>query len=317
MLPESTLNALQNLEGSDSYRQKVQAAWSELIVVGRFQIEVAERTLQPFMQVVNVYNAKDSIKAAMPTLAAIKKYRGQPYVRNFIEMHIERVNYKLNVTRPMTKEQITLYATDIIHNSDYLHLSPSDIAAAFNRGLQGLYGVLYEGIDLPKICTWLTAYDVEKTAEIEKMRISEHGAIKQDSKRSVLAPEVLDVYLEKIREIQLIAAEKATERPPNFYDLRVYCRYYNQSFMAFSKNLIRVAKSDFTPTSSTISHNLQFKAYFRKRLFDWLKAVNEKNGYIYRHNGSSQRLTGVYTPPDHSEEWQELNRPIAFNQSEP
>lgn len=308
-------------DSSDEYKANIRTNWNAMVAAGTFQAEVAERCLQPILSV-NAYSVQESIAANMPTIAAVKKYRTIDYVVSIFQSQIAKANLRLNVTRPMDRIQIGVAAVSMANNSEFLHLTPTDIAAAFNRGLQGKYASLYEGFDEPKITAWLTAYDAEKTAEVQKMRMSEHGAQKAENKRSAFTPEIAKIYTEKMQELQKVAVQKEAQKATRFYDLRNYCNYHNIDFSKKKfefyqkawrdfKLLNKVDLSKFKPcgvfsqkkvAQKELTLNLIFGVYFKKRLYAWLKAVNEQNGYVYRHNGTKdpEKYKGIYVSPDHA-----------------
>ena len=79
---------------------------------------------------------------------------------------------RVNVVRNITEAQIYFTADLIVEK--YFQLSIEDLELCFKNALMGKYGKVYDRLDTPIICEWLTVYKEERMEFAEKKQLSTH-----------------------------------------------------------------------------------------------------------------------------------------------
>lgn len=94
-----------------------------------------------------------------------------------ISFLIEELIFALNV--PELSEAQVAYITNTLIN-EYWYLKIEDFVRCFKNAKTAKYGIIYNRIDIHTICTWLNAYNADKTREIELLREQENTVFKKE-----------------------------------------------------------------------------------------------------------------------------------------
>lgn len=82
----------------------------------------------------------------------------------------------LNLSRPMSEEQIRLCSSQIMNDYGYLKLT--ELSFIFKRILSGEYGEFYERLGIDKLLTFFRQYDKERFTFIDEQRQREHSELR-------------------------------------------------------------------------------------------------------------------------------------------
>jgi hypothetical protein len=99
---------------------------------------------------------EDCISSNTPTLARLRKEKGEKKTVLKICQELITLNEMLNLRRPMTENQIKFTAQMIL--DEFYNLNIADITLVFRNILTGKCGSLYESLNTPKILTFFREY---------------------------------------------------------------------------------------------------------------------------------------------------------------
>jgi len=120
----------------------------------------------------------DAINSKAPTLASIKKERGQEITNSLIILWLLYLNKLLDLKNPMNEEQIDLCAETIL--TDFYVLKISDLTFIFKEIVSGKHGKFYERLSISDILNIFTNYFNERCEVAEQETLRLHNDIKSD-----------------------------------------------------------------------------------------------------------------------------------------
>jgi hypothetical protein len=120
----------------------------------------------------------DAINSKAPTLASIKKEKGQEITNSLIILWLLYLNKLLDLKNPMNEEQIDLCAETIL--TDFYALKISDLTFIFKEIVSGKHGKFYERLAISDILNIFTNYFNERCEVAEQETLRLHNDIKSD-----------------------------------------------------------------------------------------------------------------------------------------
>ena len=115
----------------------------------------------------------DALDRPTPSLNAVKRDYGAEACDKFVMAWLIYLNEMLNLSRPMSEEQIRLCSSQIMNDYGYLKLT--ELSFIFKRILSGEYGEFYERLGIDKLLTFFRQYDKERFTFIDEQRQREHS----------------------------------------------------------------------------------------------------------------------------------------------
>lgn len=107
-----------------------------------------------------VTTAVQCLQSGLPVIASIKRDLGHDFIVAYVEMWIVNILDLIGVKNSMNPTQ-TQYAASLIVDEFY-YMNLADINLTMKRVLSGVYGELYENINIPKILSWFRQYSEER-----------------------------------------------------------------------------------------------------------------------------------------------------------
>jgi hypothetical protein len=142
----------------------------------------------------HVVNLPDVWRTKTPSLARINREAGTDLVVDLLSLWITRINKMLNITNPMSPEQITYTARQVFAQNPMLTIA--DIKLVFDRSVTGQYGKDYNRLDSSVICSWFRNHWEERLQAAELAQIDAHAS----TKPSPWEPRTGEMEKEKMRE---------------------------------------------------------------------------------------------------------------------
>ncbi len=137
----------------------------QLISAGTFEQEKALLSLQTNPADISGLKPRsvaDVFQNPTPTLATIKKYRGDIILNSVITKLLHWLADGLNVGQHLNDTQIEVLC-ELIYEEFYF-FTIADIKLVFKKGLKGEYGPLYNRLDTQIVMEWLSEYQKERAA---------------------------------------------------------------------------------------------------------------------------------------------------------
>lgn len=107
-----------------------------------------------------------------------KRLNNPELALSLIRLHLMDLNDYLNLTRPLTPQQIDQTAELIL--IEYPTMKIADFIYTLKCAKLGRFGKIFEGLDGMKILSWIEQVMSERADAGEHASISEHGKTKQD-----------------------------------------------------------------------------------------------------------------------------------------
>ena len=120
----------------------------------------------------------DAINSKAPTIALLKKEKGEDFTRALVMAWIVYLNKLLDLKNPMNEEQIELCAESIL--SDFKALKISDLTFVFKGITSGKYGKFYERFSISDILSIFNEYFDERCNVAEQETLRVHNDLKSD-----------------------------------------------------------------------------------------------------------------------------------------
>ena len=115
----------------------------------------------------------DAINLPTPSINAVRRDYGAEACDKFVMAWLVYLNEMLNLSRPMSEDQIRLCSSQIMNDYGYLKLT--EISFIFKRILSGEYGEFYERLGIDKVLSFFRQYDKERFTFIDEQRQREHS----------------------------------------------------------------------------------------------------------------------------------------------
>jgi len=119
-----------------------------------------------------VTTVQQALATAAPSLAALCRAEGSSRAKVFglLQLHLMRISTYAKVKQPLTKVEVDLLATDILH--DFPYLTFADITVIFRRFFHGEYGEFYGSITSGDIYQWFARYADERLDAAEQQTLA-------------------------------------------------------------------------------------------------------------------------------------------------
>ncbi|CAA0193344.1 hypothetical protein [Tenacibaculum maritimum] len=124
----------------------------------------------------NLVIIDDCFKSKSPSLAAIKREKGESFTEGFMAAWLINLNEILNLNKPMSELQIILCVSEILNN--YSSLKIADLTLLFKRIMSGEFGEFYESISIPKVLTFFKLYNEERMNRAYEINSVKHQEYK-------------------------------------------------------------------------------------------------------------------------------------------
>ena len=124
----------------------------------------------------------EAIELPAPTLSSVKRDYGTKMCESYLMIWLVYLNEMLNLSRPMTEQQITLCASQI--TADYGYLKLTELTFIAKRILSGEYGEFYERLGIDKLLTFFREYDKERFEFIDDERQREHAEFRYQEQKN-------------------------------------------------------------------------------------------------------------------------------------
>jgi len=95
-------------------------------------------------------------------------------IEALIKLYIVRLNELLDLKRPLSEIAIDEIAATLMTGL-YRNLSLTDIAFVLQQAVRGVYGEMYESLNVTKVIRWFDAYFNERIATAEQMSEAERS----------------------------------------------------------------------------------------------------------------------------------------------
>ena len=105
----------------------------------------------------------------------------------------------LNLSRPMSEEQIRLCSSQIMNDYGYLKLT--ELSFIFKRILSGEYGEFYERLGIDKVLSFFRQYDQERFTFIDEQRQREHSEFRYQEQANETPMEDFKRHLKKAQRL--------------------------------------------------------------------------------------------------------------------
>lgn len=96
-------------------------------------------------------------------------------VEALIKLYLVRLNELLDLKRPLSEAAIDEIAATLMTGL-YRNLSLTDIAFVLQQAIRGVYGELYESLNVTKVLRWFDTYWEERIAAAERMSERERAS---------------------------------------------------------------------------------------------------------------------------------------------
>ncbi len=246
--------------------------WQCLIESSKFDAEKAFLSLQATKMETLAALPHQSIEDVdrMPTasLATIKKYSGEVKMVACVSTLIVQAASLLNIGKAMNEFQVKETARLIF--TEYYFLTIGDLKVCLKNGIMGMYGQIFDRMDVAVICGWLNLYANERAAYFaEKERNKSKQQPFQPSAAAIEMPSYIKEKFEAIEMRNKQVRELKDERPKAFATLAAFI----DSIGATQKKeaLLEVWKNDYAGLKEKVLELDAFLIYKSNRL---LSAIN-------------------------------------------
>ena len=120
---------------------------------------------------------EDCILSKLPSLAKIRKEKGDDKTLSFIKLQLIELNELLNLSRPMSETQIN-FTSQVILDEFYM-LNISDLKLVFKNIATGKCGNLYQSLNPPKLLSIFRDHLNERMNLGAEITMREHQEHKQ------------------------------------------------------------------------------------------------------------------------------------------
>lgn len=147
-----------------TYYQNGDERTRALITAGKFEIEKFEKVnafnWSEKFPLMNVKNIEHSLELETPSIASIRKYKGDEMSIAFLVKMLEEIEMFFNVTNSMNDMQ-RLMTAKILFKKFYF-LSVADFRLCLINAYSGKYGKIFNRIDGAVVVSWFDAYVDER-----------------------------------------------------------------------------------------------------------------------------------------------------------
>ena len=141
----------------------------------------------------------EAIDLPTPSISAIRRDYGATACESFVMLWLVYLNEMLNLSRPMSEEQIRLCSSQIMNDYGYLKLT--EISFIFKRVLSGEYGEFYERLGIDKVLSFFRQYDQERFNFIDEQRQREHSEFRYQEQANETPMEDFKRHLKKAQRL--------------------------------------------------------------------------------------------------------------------
>jgi hypothetical protein len=106
--------------------------------------------------------------------ALLAKQVGTKRIEALVKLYLVRLNELLDLKRPLSEMAIDEIAATLMTGA-YRNLSLTDIAFVLQQAARGVYGEMYESLNVTKVMRWFDAYFDERIATAERMSEAERS----------------------------------------------------------------------------------------------------------------------------------------------
>jgi len=106
--------------------------------------------------------------------ALLAKQVGTKRIEALVKLYLVRLNELLDLKRPLSEMAIDEIAATLMTGL-YRNLSLTDIAFVLQQAARGVYGEMYESLNVTKVMRWFDAYFEERVAAAERMSEAERS----------------------------------------------------------------------------------------------------------------------------------------------
>ena len=124
-----------------------------------------------------IVKIEDCILSKLPSLAKIRKEKGDDKTLSFIKLQLIELNELLNLSRPMSETQIN-FTSQVILDEFYM-LNISDLKLVFKNIATGKCGNLYQSLNPPKLLSIFRDHLNERMNLGAEITMREHQEHKQ------------------------------------------------------------------------------------------------------------------------------------------
>lgn len=167
---QTTVLAKRGCNGISQYSEATQSLinrknWQVLIDAGNFEerkalLSVAS-TSEKFLKAETHRTLEDVFRKPTATLATVKKYNGEDYMRASMEVLVKNTCDLLNLGKALTDRQLDSLIGVIF--SEYYYLTIADFKVCFRNGILGYYGKLFDRIDVMILMDWIETYNQDRS----------------------------------------------------------------------------------------------------------------------------------------------------------
>ena len=227
--------------------------WRDLVDAGMFEEQKALLSMQLHQDDIGKLNANTPAQAMQcnaPTIATIRKYRGQEKATGILMYLIGNATFQLNISKRMNQQQVRT-AAEII-SGEYYYLNLADFKLCFQKGISGEYGQIFDRVDISVLCDWLRQYTEHRSEAAEQSSISAHQERKTaPTKWNQEALQKLADLSEKIQAKQKAdiaeSNEHANDYRIHYYNsIEDYCLRTGIDFDEYSKQLYAEWEQQYT-----------------------------------------------------------------------
>lgn len=162
------------------------------------------------------------LPADLPSLASIRKYRGDAVQKALIYQALTDCVEFFNVGKGMSDKQVEM-TVDLIA-SEFYFITPADLKLAFRMAITGKFGELYDRLDGSIVLNWLRLYFEQKAEYVSHDRVTKNNNLKSQG----VSKEVLGMVEQKAKAINEGLKRKRLSDPffarPEFI---AYCKDNN------------------------------------------------------------------------------------------
>ena len=125
---------------------------------------------------VKVNTISDALDAGTPSLASLKREKGEKYAKAYLKAWIIYFQNLLNLKNKLNGDMIDFAVDEVF--AHYWYITIADIKNVLTWALNGVYGEFYESLTIPKVVGWFSKYAEDRMDLCEQRSISNHYDIK-------------------------------------------------------------------------------------------------------------------------------------------
>jgi hypothetical protein len=243
--------------------------WQQLVERGFFDEEKAKLSLMinpQFISRLNPVGFPEVFKADTPTLATIKKYRGNEIQFTTVLVLVHELRDCFNFKNNLTDQQCFFIANTLIE--DWHHLTLADIKLCFKNGVKGLYGPLFQNIDITTIYEWIGKYFEERTVFVHQKRQEEQKAIYDEEINERAA-----ARFNRIRKSIESEKPQHKETKQSYKTIEGYFTSQGKDGKKEAEDLYKSWSLEFEQHSNKL--NMPFELFCNYRISQFLNEVNK------------------------------------------